>query len=64
MKPAINDSCIACGTCEGICPAVFKVEEKDGRMIATVLEADYAAEKAKIDEAIGACPVQAISWEE
>ena len=64
MKPVVSDSCIACGTCEAICPAVFKVAEVDGKMIATVLEADYEAEKAKIDEAIGSCAVQAISWSE
>ncbi|OQA36979.1 MAG: Ferredoxin-1 [Parcubacteria group bacterium ADurb.Bin326] len=63
MKPVINDSCIACGTCEGLCPEVFKVAEVDGKMIATVLEADYAALESKIDEAIAACPVQAISKE-
>lgn len=62
-KPIVSDSCIGCGTCEAICPAVFKVEEADGKMIAKVLEADYEAEKEKIDEAIAACPVQAISWE-
>jgi len=61
-KPVVNDSCIGCGTCEAICPAVFKVEEIDGKMMAKVLEADYDAEKEKVDEAIAACPVQAISW--
>lgn len=60
-KPAVNDSCIACGTCEAVCPEVFKVSEIDGRMMAHVQEADYEALSAKIDEAIGACPVQAIS---
>jgi len=63
MKPVINDSCIACGTCEAICPEVFKVAEVDGKMISTVLEADYAALESKIDDAIAACPVQAISKE-
>lgn len=63
MKPAINDSCIACGTCEALCPEVFKVAEVGGKMIATVLEADYAALESKIDESIGACPVQAITKE-
>jgi ferredoxin len=64
MKPVVNDSCIACGTCEGICPEVFKVEDKDGKMIAVVQSADYDANKEKIDESISACPVQSISWEE
>lgn len=63
MTPKVSDSCIACGTCEAICPEVFKVEDRDGRMIATVLEADYASLESKIDEAISACPVQAISKE-
>lgn len=63
MKPVVNDSCIACGTCEAICPEVFKVAEVDGKMIATVLEADYAALESKIDEAIAACPVQSITKE-
>lgn len=60
MKPTVNETCIACGTCEAICPEVFRVEEKDGTMIAVVLEADYEALKDKIEEAAAACPVQAI----
>lgn len=60
MKPVVSDSCINCGSCEAICPEVFKVD--DGK--AKVLQADYAAHKEKIDEAVSACPVQAISWEE
>ena len=63
MKPVVNDSCIACGTCESLCPEVFKVEDRDGKMIAVVQEADYKANKEKIDESISACPVQAIDWE-
>jgi len=65
MKPAVNqESCIGCGICEAICPSVFKVQEVDGAMKAVVLEADYAAAKDKIDEAIGSCATQAISWGE
>ncbi len=63
MKPIVNESCIACGTCESICPAVFKVEEVGDKMISVVQKADYEAEKEGIDESIAACPVQAISWE-
>lgn len=63
MKPKVNDSCIGCGTCEGIAPEIFKVEEVDGKMIAVVQEADYEAQKEKIDEAIAGCPVQAIEKE-
>lgn len=64
MKPIVSDVCIACGTCEAICPNVFKVQEVNGKMMAVVQAADYEAEKAKIDEAIGSCAVQAISWGE
>ena len=63
MKPTVNDSCIACGTCEAICPEVFKIADANGVMKATVLETDYAGLESKIDEAIAACPVQAISKE-
>ena len=63
MKPKIDDSCIGCGTCESVCPAVFKMEDKDDRIIAVVIEADYTANEAGVDEAITACPVGAISWE-
>lgn len=57
MKPKINDACIACGTCESICPEVFKIEGDK----AVVLDADYDALKDKIKEAIEACPVEAIT---
>jgi len=60
MKPKVLDTCIACGTCEAIAPEIFKIEDKDGKMIAVVQEADYEANKEKIDEAISACPTQAI----
>jgi len=64
MKPQVNDSCIGCGTCESICPAVFKVEDNGGKMIAVVQTSYYETEKGKIEEAVSSCPVQAISWEE
>lgn len=61
-KPVVNqETCIGCGTCEALCPKVFKVDE-NGK--SQVLEADYEENKACIDEAISNCPVQAISWEE
>lgn len=57
-KPTVNqDTCIGCGSCESICPAVFKLE--GGK--AQVMEADYEANKECIDDALNSCPVGAIS---
>lgn len=61
-KPIVNqETCIGCGTCEAICPAVFKL---DGNGKAQVQEADYEANKEQIQQAIDACAVQSISWGE
>lgn len=60
-KPIVNEeTCIGCGTCESLCPAVFKVNDS-GK--ADVQEADYEENKDAIQESIDACPTQAISWE-
>lgn len=64
MKPIVSDICIGCGTCETICPNAFKLAEVDNKMIAVVQPTDYEAEKDKIEEAISACAVSAISWGE
>jgi len=61
-KPIVNqETCIGCGTCESICPAVFKI---DGGGKAQVQAADYEANKSAIQESIDSCPVAAISWGE
>ncbi len=58
-KPIVNqETCIGCGTCESICPAVFKI---GGGGKAEVQQADYEENKEAIQEAIDSCPVQAIS---
>ena len=58
-KPIVNEeTCIGCGTCESICPAVFKL---DGGGKDQVQQADYDANKEAIQEAIDSCPVAAIS---
>lgn len=59
-KPIVNqETCIGCGICESVCPAVFKMN--DGKAI--VIEADYEANKETIQEAIDSCPVAAITLE-
>jgi ferredoxin len=54
-----EDECIACGTCEEICPEVFVVNENLG--FAQVMNPSGALDE-KIQEAIDACPVQCIQW--
>ena len=58
MTVKVNDSCIACGACESICDAVFKVED-----IAVVDEAAVADNMDCVNEAAEACPVGAIEVE-
>jgi len=65
MKPVIdNEKCIGCGTCEAIAPNVFEMGMEGDKNVAKVKDADYQTEKEKIDEAISACAVDAISWQE
>lgn len=62
MKPIIDrETCIGCGSCESLCGAIFKLMD-DGK--AHVQKGDYAANQSCVEEAIAACPVQAISREE
>lgn len=58
MSVKINENCIGCGACESICEAVFSV---DG--VATVNEAEVAANMDSVKEAAEACPVSAIEVE-
>ncbi|MGD0828327.1 MAG: ferredoxin [Desulfobaccales bacterium] len=55
----VEEECIACGTCEELCPEVFRLNE--GRGFAQVINPGGASED-KIQEAIDACPVQCIHW--
>jgi ferredoxin len=54
-----EDDCIACGTCEELCPEVFTVNETLG--FAQVMNPS-GAPAAKIQEAVDACPVNCIHW--
>jgi len=57
-KPIVNqETCIGCGSCESICPAIFKLN--DGK--AQVLDGDYEANKQCIEDSKTSCPVGAIS---
>jgi len=55
MTVKIEDGCIACGACESVCEAVFKVED-----IAIVNEAAVADNMDCVKEAADICPVAVI----
>lgn len=55
MTVKIEEGCIACGACESICDAVFKVED-----VATVNEFAVADNIDCVKEAADACPVGVI----
>lgn len=59
MTPIVDqDLCIGCGTCEALCPEVFKMSE-EGK--AHVIEnVDYKQHADQIKQSAEACPAQAI----
>jgi len=56
-----QDACIGCGTCEGICPEVFRLDEEEGK--SQVINPEGGPEDL-IQEAIDSCPMEAIHWQE
>lgn len=59
-KLYIEPGCVSCGSCEAVCPQVFKLNRT-----ATVLpEADIEKNKHLIQEAADLCPVQVIVFNE
>jgi len=58
-KVKVNEElCIGCGTCESLCPEVFKVENGKAKAISE------GCKECSLDETISSCPVNAISSEE
>lgn len=57
----VEDECIGCGSCSDICPEVFELDEEAG--IAKVINSRGGPEDL-VQEAIEACPVECIHWEE
>ena len=58
MKLEISDNCIGCGTCQSICPNVFKVEDEQKAqvLVDNVTDNDYEG----VLSAMESCPVAAI----
>lgn len=58
-KAKVNQElCIGCGTCESLCPGVFKVENGKSQVI------KEDCEGCNCDEVAKSCPVSAITIEE
>ncbi len=58
MKYFVNDECIGCGMCEGICPEVFSMTDEG---VAKASDEEVSAENIeKAAEAKENCPVSAI----
>jgi len=55
----VEEECIACGSCEEVCPEVFKLNESLG--FAQVINPGGAPED-RVQEAIDICPVTCIHW--
>lgn len=57
--PWVNESCIGCSACVAIAPDVFELDD-EGKSV--VIARDSYNEE-DVNDAIGACPVDAIYWE-
>jgi len=55
-----TDECIGCGSCEDICPEVFKLNEEIE--ISEVIKPEGGPEEL-IEEAMGECPMSCIFWD-
>lgn len=55
-----EDTCIACGMCENICPEVFVVNDK----MEVKLVANLSEFEAEINTAVDTCPTAVIKTEE
>ncbi len=58
--PDVNETCIGCSACVAISPDVFELDDEG--MSVVVAHENY--DNMDVDDAIAACPVDAISWVE
>jgi len=56
-----EEECIGCGSCEEICPEVFVLNEDTEK--AEVIKPEGGPEDL-VEEAMEACPVECIHWED
>ena len=61
MRYKVNENCIGCGQCAGICPEVFALTDEG---VARAKQGDFTGETDKeAQEAAENCPVSAIESE-
>ncbi|MDD4151603.1 MAG: ferredoxin [Candidatus Gracilibacteria bacterium] len=58
--PFVNSNCIGCGACVAISPDVFDLNDEGMSIVKELANYDGLS----VDDSIGACPVDAISWKE
>jgi ferredoxin len=56
-----EEECIGCGSCSEVCPEVFQMDEEKEKSEVILPE---GGPTDCINEAIEACPVSCIQWEE
>lgn len=59
-----REKCIACGACAATAPDVFELDDEGKALVKKINEKILKKNKAKIEETIIGCPVQAISLKE
>lgn len=57
--PDVNETCIGCSACVAISDEVFELDD-EGK---SVVKSCGSYEWLDVDDAIAACPVDAISWQ-
>ena len=58
MKVKVNEGCLGCGACTGICPDVFELDDEG---LAKVIVDE--TEDSAVQDAIDGCPVGVIEAE-
>ena len=54
-----EDECIGCGSCQDLCPEVFKLNKETEK--SQVIKPEGGPEEL-IEEAMGECPMSCIFW--
>jgi len=61
MRAKVNENCIGCGLCTGICGDVFTMT---GEGVAAARDEIFPEQEGQVQEAAESCPVDAIEVED